>query len=176
MLDVLVRLDDDQRALRETVAKLAADRYTPHAREWDTTSTPLPAEERKRLADLGLLGITLPEKYGGEGSPLLEALIVLEELAKATPIAAWPVFEACTGPARVIDLFGTPEQKARLLPAIIAGEQTLAVSISEPGAGTAATDMTTRPNRRRPDHGQRREALVLWCGPFRAVLGVPAPR
>jgi butyryl-CoA dehydrogenase len=144
MLDVLVRLNDDQRALREAVAKLAADRYALHAREWDTTSTPLPTEERKRLADLGLLGITLPEEYGGEGRPLLEALIVLEELAKATPIAAWPVFEACTGPARVIDLFGTPEQKAQLLPPIIAGERTLAVSISEPGAGTAATDMTTR--------------------------------
>jgi len=144
MLDVLARLNDDQLALREMVAKLAADRYALHAREWDTTSTPLPAVERKRLADLGLLGITLPDEYGGEGRPLLEALIVLEELAKATPIAAWPVFEACTGPARVVDMFGTPEQKARLLPPIIAGERTLAVSISEPAAGTAATDMTTR--------------------------------
>jgi butyryl-CoA dehydrogenase len=70
--------------------------------------------------------------------------VVLEELAKASPIAAWPVFEAATGPARVIDLFGTPEQKARLLPPITRGEKTLAVSISEAEAGTAATDMTTR--------------------------------
>lgn len=83
------------------------------------------------------------EKYGGEGRPLLDALIVLEELAKSSPVAAWPVFEACTGPARVIDLFGTEEQKARLLPPIAAGEKTLAVSISEPDAGSAATGMTT---------------------------------
>ncbi|TDD33101.1 acyl-CoA dehydrogenase [Actinomadura sp. KC06] len=142
--DVLARLDSDQRALREMVAALAAERFAPHARKWDSGRTPLPAAERRRLAELGLLGITIPEKYGGEGRPLLDALIVLEELAKSSPVAAWPVFEACTGPARVIELFGTEEQKARLLPPIAAGEKTLAVSISEPDAGSAATDMTTR--------------------------------
>ncbi|TDB84658.1 acyl-CoA dehydrogenase [Actinomadura sp. KC216] len=142
--DVLARLDSDQRDLREMVAALAAERFAPNAREWDSGRTPLPAVERRGLAELGLLGITIPEKYGGEGRPLLDALIVLEELAKASPVAAWPVFEACTGPARVIELLGTEEQKARLLPPIAAGEKTLAVSISEPDAGSAATDMTTR--------------------------------
>ncbi|MBN9109407.1 MAG: acyl-CoA/acyl-ACP dehydrogenase [Pseudonocardia sp.] len=144
MKDILARLEPDQIALRQMVAKLAADRFAPHAREWDRDRTPLPAAERRALSDLGLLGITLPEAYGGEGRPLLDALVVLEELAKASPVAAWPVFEACTGPARVIDLFGSDEQRSRLLPPIVAGEKTLAVSISEPEAGTAATDMTTR--------------------------------
>ncbi|SDH08003.1 butyryl-CoA dehydrogenase [Sinosporangium album] len=142
--DILTQLDPDQRALREMVEKLAAERFAPHAREWDRSRTPLPTSERKKLAELGLLGITMPKQYGGEERPLLDALIVLEELAKASPVAAWPVFEACTGPARVIELFGTEEQKDRLLPPIVAGEKTLAVSISEPDAGTAATDMSTR--------------------------------
>ncbi|MBL7499148.1 acyl-CoA/acyl-ACP dehydrogenase [Frankia sp. CNm7] len=136
-------LDDEQRALRDMVARLAAERYAPHARDWDRERRPLDVSERKFLAGLGLLGLTIPTRYGGEGRPLLEALIVLEELAKASPIAAWPVFEACTGPARVIEQFGTDEQKARLLPPVVAGEKTIAVSISEPEAGSAATDMTT---------------------------------
>src|SRR5262249_28068469 len=77
------------------------------------------------------------------GRPLIDALIVIEELAKASPVAAWPVFEASTGPARVLQLFGSEEQRRRFLPAVAAGETTIAVSISEPDAGSAATDITT---------------------------------
>ena len=137
-------LDPDQLELRSFVAKLAAERYAPHARRWDAERRPLDVGERKYLAGLGLLGMTLPEEYGGGDRPLTDALIVLEELAKASPVAAWPVFEGCTGPARVIQLFGTPEQKRRLLPPVVSGEKTIALSISEPDAGSAATDMTTR--------------------------------
>ena len=140
----LTTLDEDQQALREMVAKVAADRYAPRAREWDDQRAPLPTEERRFLADLGLLAITLPEEHGGAGRPLADALVAIEELAKVSPVAAWPVFEACTGPARVIHLFGTPGQQARLLPPVISGETTLALCISEPEAGSAATDMVTR--------------------------------
>jgi alkylation response protein AidB-like acyl-CoA dehydrogenase len=143
-MDLSFALSDDQFALREMVRQLAADRYTPRAREWDRQRRPLDLTERKHLASLGLLGITTPAKYGGEGRPLIDALIVLEELAKASPIAAWPSFEGNTGPARVIEQFGTEEQKARFLPPVVAGDKTIAVSISEPDAGSAATDLVTR--------------------------------
>jgi butyryl-CoA dehydrogenase len=96
------------------------------------------------MAELGLLGICLPERYGGSDAPLLDALIVIEELAKVCQPAAFNVFEANTGPARVIQLFGTEAQKQRWLPKIVAGEATMAVAISEPDAGSAATDMTTK--------------------------------
>jgi alkylation response protein AidB-like acyl-CoA dehydrogenase len=139
----LVTLEPEQLALRQMVSELAAERYTPHAQAWDAAGTPLPAPERKLLADLGLLGITHPAEYGGSDRPLIDALIALEELAKANPVAAWPVFEACTGPARVIQLFGSPEQQRALLPPVIRGEKTIAVAISEPDAGSAATDMRT---------------------------------
>jgi alkylation response protein AidB-like acyl-CoA dehydrogenase len=142
--DLSFRLSDDQLALRDMVRQLAAERYAPHAREWDRSRRPLELGERKQLGSLGLLGITLPPEYGGEGRPLMDALIILEELAKASPIAAWPVFEANTGPARVIEQFGTGEQQARFLPPVVAGDETIAVSISEPDTGSAATDMTTR--------------------------------
>ncbi|OLL73454.1 Acyl-CoA dehydrogenase, short-chain specific [Pseudonocardia sp. Ae263_Ps1] len=136
-------LTDEQRELKELAARLGADLYAPRAREWDTARAHLPEVERRRLGELGLLALTLPEEFGGGGRPLTDALVVLEELAKASPVAAWPVFEASTGPARVIDLFGSDEQRKRILPAVASGETTIAVSISEPDAGSAATDATT---------------------------------
>ena len=154
-------LSPTQEALRETVAALAADLYAPQAAAWDAERTPFPNAERRRLAELGFLGMGLPPEYGGGGADLLDSLIVIEELAKVAPTAAFPVFEANTGPARVIDLFGTPEQKERLLPPIAAGEVTMAITISEPDAGSAATDMTTAAELR-GDHyvinGMKR-----WC-------------
>lgn len=160
-MDAMVDLTDDQLALRDMVAALAADRYAPMAHTWDEARTPLPHIERKRLGELGLLGITMPADVGGEARPLLDALIALEELAKASPIAAWPVFESNAGPARIVEQFGTAEQKHRFLPAVVSGDKTIALSISEPDAGTAATDMRTS-GRIEGDHvvinGMKR-----WC-------------
>lgn len=154
-------LSAEQLMLRETAAQVAREVYAPKALEWDRDRTFLPDAERKRLAKLGFLGIGLPEAYGGGGAPLMDALVVIEELAKECQLAAFQVFEANTGPARVIDLFGTDDQKARLLPPIISGEVTLAVSISEPDAGSAATDITTIARRDGDDYvinGTKR-----WC-------------
>jgi butyryl-CoA dehydrogenase len=136
-------LTEEQEALRELAADVARDRFAPKALEWDRNSTFFPAEERGKLGELDLLGITLPVEHGGGGRPLLDALVVIEEVAKVSQLAAFPIFEASTGPARVVDLFGTEEQKARFLPPVARGEATIAVAISEPDAGSAATDMTT---------------------------------
>jgi butyryl-CoA dehydrogenase len=135
-------LTDEQLALREMTARVARERHAPHALQWERDRLPLPDAERTKLAELGLCGITLPEAYGGGGRPLLDALIVIEELAKVSAHGSFPVFEGATGPARVIDLFGTDEQKQRLLPPVASGEKTIAVAISEPDAGSAATDAT----------------------------------
>jgi alkylation response protein AidB-like acyl-CoA dehydrogenase len=139
----LTELNEDQIALKDLAARLASERFAANALAWDEAGSPLPLEERRRLADLGLTGLTLPAEYGGGGRPLMDALIVLEELAKASPVAAWPVFEACTGPARVIELLGSDELRKRVLPSVAGGETTIAVSISEPDAGSAATDAKT---------------------------------
>jgi butyryl-CoA dehydrogenase len=137
-------LTDERRALKEVAARLAADHYAPRAQEWDRDRTPLPHEEVRRQAELGLLGMCLPEEYDGGGRPLYDSLIVLEELAKASIVAGWPVFESNVGPVRVIDLFGTEEQKQAFLPPVCTGEKMIAVSISEPDAGSAATDVSVR--------------------------------
>jgi butyryl-CoA dehydrogenase len=136
-------LTEEQEALREAAGRLAADVYAPVILEWDAERTFLPDAERLRLAELGFLGMGLPEAYGGGGASLFESLLVIEEIAKKNQIAAFQVFEANTGPARVIELFGSDEQRSRLLPPIIEGRATMAVAISEPDAGSAATDLTT---------------------------------
>jgi butyryl-CoA dehydrogenase len=137
-------LTDEQGQLKEVAARIARERHAPFVAGWERERASLPGEERDRLAELGLLGMCLPEEYGGGGRPLLDALIVIEELAKVSMQGAWPVFEGCTGPARVIHLFGTDEQKERLLPPVAAGEKTIAVAISEPDAGSAATDASVK--------------------------------
>jgi butyryl-CoA dehydrogenase len=136
--------DSELRDLAAMARQVARERYAPRAAAWDTAREPFPHAERRYLGSLGLLGICLPERFGGSGAPLLHALVVIEELAKECRPAAFQVFEANTGPAQVLALLGTEEQQSRFLPSIIAGETTMALAISEPDAGSAATDMTTR--------------------------------
>ncbi|MFG1948503.1 acyl-CoA dehydrogenase family protein [Nonomuraea sp. NPDC048826] len=138
------RLSEEQLHLREVAAKVAKEVYAPQAARWDLERAPLPAEEVTRLAELGFLGLALPEEYGGAGGTLLDALIVIEELAKECRSAAFQVFEANVGPARVLEFSGTEEQRRTYLPKVASGEVTMAIGISEPDAGSAATDMTTR--------------------------------
>lgn len=144
-------LTPEQQQLRELAAEVAREVYAPKAEEWDRDRTALPADEVKRLADLGFLGIAIPEEYGGHGGTLLDALIVQEELAKQCRPAAFQVFEANVGPCRVLEFFGTEAQKQHYLPRVVSGEVTMAIGISEPDAGSAATDMKTRGRREGDD-------------------------
>jgi len=138
------QLTDEQLDIRATAAKVAKDLYEPKALEWDQERTEFPLAERKRLGELGYLGISLPEEYGGGGAPVFDALIVIEELAKVCRPAGFQVFESNTGPAQVVAQLGTPALKQKYLPGVITGDLSMAVAISEPDAGSAATDMTTK--------------------------------
>jgi alkylation response protein AidB-like acyl-CoA dehydrogenase len=134
---------DEIAAIRQAAAEFAEDRYAPLADEWDAGRVLLPVEERKRIASLGYLGIALPEKYGGAAAPLLHAVVALEEFGKRNLAAAWAVFEANMGPIRTVEILGDEPQKEFYLNQVISGEGTMAIAISEPEAGSAATDMTT---------------------------------
>jgi butyryl-CoA dehydrogenase len=137
-------LDDHSRQLAEVAAGIARQRYAPRAAAWDAERTPFPHEERLYLGSQGLLGICLPDRFGGSGAPLIDALTVIEELAKECRPAAFQVFEANTGPARVLSLLASEELQQRFLPDVIAGRTSIALAISEPDAGSAATDVSTR--------------------------------
>jgi alkylation response protein AidB-like acyl-CoA dehydrogenase len=134
---------DEYREIRALAARVAADVYGPRAEELDVNRVPIAVEERRRLGDLGFLGIAHQERFGGSGAPLAQALAVIEEFGKVCRPAAFQIFEANTGPAQVINHLATEEQRERWLPGIVSGEKTMAVAISEPDAGSAATDMRT---------------------------------
>ncbi len=122
------QLSPEQEELRQVAARVASEVYAERAAEWDAARTPLPADEVRRLADLGFLGLAIPEEYGGQGGTLLDALIVIEELAKECRPAAFQVFEANTGPIRVLQFFGTEQQKRKYLPMSVSGELTMAIA------------------------------------------------
>ena len=134
---------DEYTEIRELASKVAREVYGPIAEQLDVERKPISREERIRLGELGFLGIAHQERYGGAGAPLAQALAVIEEFARVCRPAAFQIFEANTGPAQVINYLGTEEQRERWLPDIISGEKTMAVAISEPDAGSAATDMRT---------------------------------
>jgi butyryl-CoA dehydrogenase len=138
------QLSEEQAMLKKTVHDFADQKMAPLVQKWDEKCESLDQATLSQYVDLGLLGITLPQKYGGAGLTAFEAILAMEELARVSPLAAMPVFETSVGPVRVIDLFGTEEQKKRFLPPACKGEKLMSVAMTEPEAGSALTDLTTR--------------------------------
>ncbi len=138
------RLTEQQRALQDAARGFARKELPDLAREMEAKDFSVPAEMVKRYAEMGFLGVNLPEQYGGLGLGHLEAVLVLEQFAMISNAVAFPVFEALVGPVRTVERFGSGALKARIIPQVTAGEATVAVSMSEPDAGTALTDLSTR--------------------------------
>jgi alkylation response protein AidB-like acyl-CoA dehydrogenase len=138
------RLTDEQQQLRDAARKFAQAELPALARELEAQDQPVPREMVKRYAGLGFLGINLPEQYGGHGLSHLDAVIVLEEFAKVSSAVAFPVFESCFGPILAIAHFAPEGLRKRLIPKVVSGECIVAVSMSEPDAGSALTDLRTR--------------------------------
>lgn len=137
-------LTEEQRALQETARKYARERLPKIAAECEEADHPPDAAVVREYASMGFLGINVAEKYGGLGLGNVEALIVIEELAKVSGAVAFPVFESCVGPVRAIEHFASESLRQRVIPAVCRGEAMVAVSMSEPQAGSALTDLTTR--------------------------------
>ena len=106
----------------------------------EASGHPLSHETVKRMAEMGFLGINIPEELGGLRLSNLDALIVLEELAKVSSAFAFPAFEANVGPAHAIRHFAPDALKHRIVPAVCRGEMIVAVSMSEADAWTALTN------------------------------------
>lgn len=138
------RLTEDQRALQDSARRFAQNELPKLAVEIEETSHPVPHEWLKRYADLGFLGINADPDLSGLGLSHLDALLVMEEFAKVSVGVAFPVFECCAGPVRIVERLGHPSLRERVVPKVVAGEMLVAISMSEPDAGTALTDLRTR--------------------------------
>jgi butyryl-CoA dehydrogenase len=137
-------LTPEQLQLQEQASGFARKELAEVARELETANTPLPRSWLKRLAEMGYLGVNLDSRYGGAGLSHLDAALVLEAVAKLSPAVAFPIFESCFGPVLAIQHFADEALKRRIIPRVCAGEMIVAVSMSEPEAGSALTDLTTR--------------------------------
>lgn len=137
-------LNDEQLALQDTVRKFAEAELPEIAKEVERSGQPPSHELVKRYAEMGFLGVNLPTELGGLGLSHMDAVLVLEEVAKISPAVAFPIFESCFGPSLAIAHFAPDEMKQRVIPEVCAGNMIVAVSMSEPNAGTALTDLTTR--------------------------------
>ena len=129
-------LNDEQRALQESVRQFAQRELPELAREIELSDEPPSLELRKRFGELGYLGVNLPSEYGGGGMSHFDAVLVLEEVAKISIAVAFPIFESCFGPTLAIAHFGSDAMKQRVLPKVCAGEMVVAVAMSEPDAGS----------------------------------------
>ena len=137
-------LSTEQQMLQETARRFAQTELPAHAKDIENNNAPPNLVLRKRFAEMGFMGINLPSAYGGAGLGHFEAVLILEELAKISVAVAFPVFEASFGPALAIAHFAPKALQQRILPQVCSGEMVVAISMSEPNAGTALTDLKTR--------------------------------
>ena len=111
-------LTEEQLALKETARVFAQRELAPLAAGIEANNEPLSHDMVRRMAELGFLGINIPEELGGLGLSNLDALIVLEELAKVSSAVAFPAFEANVGPVHAIRHFAPEALKQRIVPAV----------------------------------------------------------
>ena len=132
-------LVEKARALaRGPVAARAAEVDRSEQYPWDTVAL---------LRDAGFFGMTIPVAYGGQGRSYLDAVLVIEELAQCCGITGRIVVEANMGAIGAVMAYGSEDQKRRAAALVLAGDKP-AICITEPGAGSAASEMTTRADRR----------------------------
>jgi butyryl-CoA dehydrogenase len=140
---VNLELSEDQQVLKQAMREFAVGEIAPGAAERDEHSR-FPAELIPKLAEQGLLGIMVPEEYGGSGYDALSSAIILEEIARVDAAVALLVGShnsLCSGH---ILLAGTDDQKRRFLPPLARGEKLGAWALTEPGSGSDAGAMRTR--------------------------------
>ena len=136
-----LELTPEQRAMVGSVRKLAQEKFRPRAPKWmDGT---FPWENIHDLAGLGILGMAVPEEYGGLGLPVLDTALVLEEIAKVCYVTAMAVMGEVGVQTKIIAEFAPDSVKRRLLPAVCSGETILAVCMTEPHAGTDVANYRT---------------------------------
>ena len=134
---------DEQELVRRTVREFAVERVAPVAEELDREAR-FPYELVAELAELGLMGLPIPERYGGAGGDTVSYAIAVEELTRIDSSVAITVAAHTSLGTMPIYLFGSEEQKREWLPRLASGERLAAFGLTEPDAGSDAGATRTR--------------------------------
>ena len=137
----MFQLSDEQIQIQQTARRLANDVFKPKAAEIDK-SEQYPWDNVQVLTDHGLMGMTIPKQHGGLGLSYMDVVLVVEEIACVCGVTARIVVEGNMGAIGAITKYGNRKQIDRIAPLVLAGDKP-AICITEPGSGSAATQMTT---------------------------------
>ena len=136
-----LELTDDQRAMVATVRQLAQEKFKVRVKKWQDGT--FPYENLDDLAEIGVLGMAVPEEFGGMGLPVLDCVLVLEEVAKVCYVTAMAAMSAMGAQNRIIANYAPKHVQEKFLPGVITNKVILAICMTEPHAGTDVSNYKT---------------------------------
>lgn len=136
-----LELIPDQKAMVESVRALAQEKFRPRVHRWQDGT--FPHENVRDLAELGVLGMAVPEEFGGLGLPVLDCVLVLEEISKVCYVTGMAVMSAMGAQNRIIANCAPKHVQQKFLPGVVTGEVILAICMTEPHAGTDVANYRT---------------------------------
>ncbi|MEU1622748.1 acyl-CoA dehydrogenase family protein [Streptomyces sp. NPDC005722] len=164
-----LELSEEQAAVRALAAEFTAREIVPHAAAWDRAE----AVDRgivKKLGDVGFLGLTVPEEYGGSGGDHLAYCLVTEELGRGDSSVRGIVSVSLGLVAKSVAHWGTDEQKREWLPRLASGEALGCFGLTEPGTGSDAGNLTTRARRDGGDYVINGAKMFITNGTWADVV------
>ena len=166
-------LGDEVNALREMVHRWAQEQVKPRAAKIDRTNI-FPSDLWREMGDLGLLGITVPEEFGGAGLTYLAHTVATEEIARASASVSLSYGAHSNLCVNQIKLNGTDDQRRTYLPGLISGEHVGALAMSEPSAGSDVVSMKLRAEKRNDRYVLNGNKYWITNGPDADTLVVYA--